>query len=601
MRDVDVVVVGAGPAGAAVALALSNARPLRVVLLDDHAPAAATSLRLGETLPGAARSLLRALGVLETFEHAGHAPSLGHASVWGRDELERRDALVDPLGPGWRVDRTRFDRDLVDAVVRAGGVVLRCASPTGLCRDTDTQRPWRLAVDDAGTSRALHARFVVDATGRRSMVARRLGVKRVGDDHLVCDALVVSQPAATDLDAFSLVEATRDGWYYSARLASGERLVAFHGDYDLGAAFSRSASDFVERARATHTIEHFLDRADATRRVVRVPAWGARLATVRGPGWAAVGDAACSVDPLSSQGLFNALYGGVRLGPAIASSLDTGSDATLIAYAAEVDAVWQAYRHHRRVYYASETRWIDAPFWSRRSRRFGSRVVSRQLAQRALERLGRLTALDQVPVVDDDRRHRVDPLVLIEALAFAHVVRVAIRVEDRLRRRTIETDLGRDADEHVVIARVFAVREVRAHQRVLQLTLSTFDARPMQQPVRIERVVRASPLAATEHEAHGLAALPDRLRVALHVRRRDAVLAREMLDDLFALGRHLRIQFERLEAEVGLHDAVESRQRFLERVEADRAPRTDDVGDEVDLHEVARAGSFQFGRTKWHV
>lgn len=46
--------------------------------------------------------------------------------------------------------------------------------------------------------------------------------------------------------------------------------------------------------------------------------------------------------------------------------------------------------------------------------------------QRAFELLDRLTALDEMAVVDDDRRNRVDPLVEIEALVLAHVHRVFV-------------------------------------------------------------------------------------------------------------------------------------------------------------------------------
>ena len=51
----------------------------------------------------------------------------------------------------------------------------------------------------------------------------------------------------------------------------------------------------------TSTIEHFGFSA----------AHSARLQPLAGPAWFAAGDAACSFDPLSSQGLLNALYSGL--------------------------------------------------------------------------------------------------------------------------------------------------------------------------------------------------------------------------------------------------------------------------------------------------
>ena len=119
---------------------------------------------------------------------------------------------------------------------------------------------------------------------------------------------------------------------------------------------------------------------------------------------------------------------------------------------------------------------------------------------------------------------------------------------------------------------------------MLQLALAPLEPGPVQQPVRVERVVGAPPLALAEGEADRLAALADRLGVAFDLLGRDAVLARQVLDDLLALRRHLRVQLERLEVQVGLHFAVEPLERAFERVEADRAPGAGDIGDEIDLH-----------------
>jgi flavin-dependent dehydrogenase len=94
-------------------------------------------------------------------------------------------------------------------------------------------------------------------------------------------------------------------------------------------------------------------------------AHGARLASAAGPGWLAVGDAAMSFDPLSSQGLFHALYTGMKGGEAAARML-AGDAAAGPAFAAGLEPVWEAYQFHRALYYGMERRWPDAPFWRRR-------------------------------------------------------------------------------------------------------------------------------------------------------------------------------------------------------------------------------------------
>ena len=119
---------------------------------------------------------------------------------------------------------------------------------------------------------------------------------------------------------------------------------------------------------------------------------------------------------------------------------------------------------------------------------------------------------------------------------------------------------------------------------MLQLALASFDSGPVQQPVRVEGVVGAAAFALAESEAHRLAALAYRFAVVLDLRGCDAVLARQVLDDILARCRHLRVQFEGLEVQLGLDFAVEAGQCLLERVQPDRAPGAGHIGYEIDLH-----------------
>lgn len=363
MIEADVLIAGVGPAGAALAIALSARGNWRVVMADRATP----PNRLGETLPGAARALMRDLGVLERFETDGHPRMLGQASIWGSDQLDRRDAFVDPHGPGWRIDRGKFERSLVESALRQDCRLIRPASVTDLCR-AGSGGAWRVRLEDAsGSHDEVHCRFVVDATGRRASLARRLGVRQQRLDHLICSAIALPAPASpTDLDDFSIIEAAPGGWYYGAGLPSGKRLIAFHTDFDLAVPQLHRAAVFLDVAANTAILRRFGPAGEFSGAVSRFAAWSGRLASFAGPRWAAVGDAACSFDPVSSQGLFNALYGGLRLGQAIDSDLLHGGETGVARYAGEMESVWAAFRRNRGLYYASEPRWRSAPFWQRR-------------------------------------------------------------------------------------------------------------------------------------------------------------------------------------------------------------------------------------------
>src|SRR5581483_7307681 len=127
--------------------------------------------------------------------------------------------------------------------------------------------------------------------------------------------------------------------------------------------------DFAERVAATVVMREFLAPEDGPpaqlSKTIRAAAWSGYSSACVGSGWAAVGDAACCFDPLSSQGLFNALYGALRLAPAIADAL-VGRGSALGDYAQRISSIWAAYQRHYLLYYALERRWPDQPFWRRR-------------------------------------------------------------------------------------------------------------------------------------------------------------------------------------------------------------------------------------------
>src|SRR3982074_2387478 len=118
MLSADVLIIGAGPAGAVAAL---NLAPFCRVIAIDRLPIPME--RIGESLPGAARRLLADMGLLEDFLQDGHLPRYAMRGAWGDAELVERDALRDPDGNGWTLNRARFERRL-RAVACARGASL---------------------------------------------------------------------------------------------------------------------------------------------------------------------------------------------------------------------------------------------------------------------------------------------------------------------------------------------------------------------------------------------------------------------------------------------------------------------------------------------
>jgi len=207
---------------------------------------------------------------------------------------------------------------------------------------------WRLIC--RGALEHVEAKFLIDATGRASRIARLLGARRVIDDPLV--ALVAFlETDERDRDSYTFVEATETGWWYTATLPSNRLAAMFITD--------PPAPAFAPTGHTRTRIESHGYRIAAPPRVV--DAGSARLDQFAGDGWLAIGDAAVSLDPLSSHGIAAALHGGMLAAEAILSGDSR-------RYIGAMEGMWSGYTSMRRVYYAAERRWPHAPFWVRRDR-----------------------------------------------------------------------------------------------------------------------------------------------------------------------------------------------------------------------------------------
>jgi hypothetical protein len=172
-------------------------------------------------------------------------------------------------------------------------------------------------------------------------------------------------PQQGDSDTRTLVESIPDGWWYTARLPDAARIVVLHVDPTDAAAILRTPGAWETRLAGTEHVGRLLAGATFAGTPRGTEACGARLDHFIGPGWLATGDAALSFDPLSSQGLLNALYTGMLAGQTAHAAL-SGEPGALAAYVGRLEAIRAAYLHHHRLVYQAERRWPDHAFWARR-------------------------------------------------------------------------------------------------------------------------------------------------------------------------------------------------------------------------------------------
>lgn len=363
----DALILGAGPAGATAAL---NLAPMKKVWLIDAGDLSAADERIGESLAPAACRLLTDMRLLDSFAAQGHSLWRGSRSVWGSSTPTETDSLRNPDGPGWHLDRRRFDSWLRAMAVERGAeliwpVRLRCAEANS--------RGWSVElVRQDGRNVTIRARTLIDATGRPAVIARRLGSRRESSEpRMVCAWLrgrAEHECGATR--GFNSIEAVEDGWWYTAPLPGGQRVLAFHTDSDLPARrLLGSAGSFIEYARRAPLLAQTLNECGFRATAARVrwtAASGGMLWPPAGPGWFAAGDAAVHFDPLSSQGLLNALFTGLACAEVTDRLLDAAEARVTEEYGNLIRGIRDAYVSHWVAWYREEGRWPGSLFWARR-------------------------------------------------------------------------------------------------------------------------------------------------------------------------------------------------------------------------------------------
>ncbi len=365
-HDVNVVVVGGGPAGAATALALRQAGVGSVLVVEAGSH---SGFRIGESLPPDGRLVLERLGVFADFQQQNHDPCQGSCSVWGDPRVGYNDFLLNPNGHGWHLDRRRFDAFLLARAEAAGARVWRNRQVVACETRRSGAKVTIAGGGDKDRRETLSCRLVVDATGARARVARSLGAHVVHDDAMICLSAVVPMEPATPVNSLTRLEAVAEGWWYAARLPGQRLMLAL--TTDAGALRASGLDDpaaWLEALRRTSLLAPLRgewESVAARLTLRRDPILSGALDVANGPSWFAVGDAATTMDPLFSAGMHKAMSNGVALSEVIAGHLK-GNRRAAEAWQPHLDRNREAYLRERQRFYFLERRWPDAPFWAAR-------------------------------------------------------------------------------------------------------------------------------------------------------------------------------------------------------------------------------------------
>jgi len=353
-----VCVLGGGPAGATTALRLLM-RGHSVILVEK---ASFPRPHIGESIIGGVLPLLDVLELRQEIEQESFLRTKAAFVRWtGATEYRELTGAN-----GFQVDRARFDHLLLRSACKGGAQILQPARAVEI--NKTGEHGWALSVQAAdGDSVRVECSFLVDATGR----AATLGGKRTRTGAPTL-ALYAYWQDADIRGTETRVEAGQSEWFWGAPLPQGQ----FNATAFLDT--SRFAKDLADAGSLDKLYARLIGSSDLLAgclkgtRITPVQVCDATCNCDEAPltgNSIKVGEAAFSIDPLSSQGVQTAIGSALHAGAVIHTIMERPGDA-LLAQEFYIERQRRSVALHGSAagqFYAEAAKIHPTEFWQRRS------------------------------------------------------------------------------------------------------------------------------------------------------------------------------------------------------------------------------------------
>ncbi|WP_136668894.1 NAD(P)/FAD-dependent oxidoreductase [Flavobacterium sp. H122] len=350
-----IAIVGAGTAGSAAAIRLRQLGH-EVHLIERNGESSRT---IGESVPGAVVRLLYTLGFntladVLPFDDFRANPAI--AATWGSDEWFYKDSFNNPEGGGWQIVRSVFDANLRQKATELGAHFY--TAKFDKIEKPDSYYRLELKKDNLEVEVIEQLDGIIDASGRNASVLRKLGIEH--EKFQTQMAVFGWFKIPEEAKEISLLRSTPEGWWYCSLLPDNERVIVFHGLPKTIAQYQRNPELFINDFNSAQILDSKVSEHHLITELQTRDASFSIAQQSTGDNWLAVGDASLGFDPISSQGIFFALYSAVRGAEAIVSS----DSLALENYSRQINQIAQKNHDLRMQYYTAELRYHQEPYWA---------------------------------------------------------------------------------------------------------------------------------------------------------------------------------------------------------------------------------------------
>ncbi|MDA8745887.1 tryptophan 7-halogenase [Rubripirellula amarantea] len=327
--EYDCVVIGGGPAGSATAALVAEAGHAVLLVDRDKMPRE----HVGESLMPESYWVFERLGVLEQLKGSRFCRKVGVQFVnnTGRESQPFffRSHDPHPSSETWHVDRAEFDKMLFDNAAVKGADARDATRVAEVTFDGD-RATGVVIVDPQGEKHRVGAKVVVDASGQQSMVATKLGIRRVNPDLKKAAIWRHYRGAQRDesgggVKTIILHTSDKRAWFWYIPQSDDLVSVGCVADNDyLLKGRGKPELAFAEELAKCEGVAHRVAGAEALDDLRVAKEFSYMTDQAAGDGWVLVGDAWGFIDPVYSSGVYFALQSAALAADCINEGLTAG-------------------------------------------------------------------------------------------------------------------------------------------------------------------------------------------------------------------------------------------------------------------------------------
>jgi flavin-dependent dehydrogenase len=319
----DVAIIGGGPAGSTAAALLARAGRRVIVFEREKFP----RFHIGESLLPFSMKAFSRLGLHEKFLRAGFMKKFG-GEIFGAcsergTKFYFKDGFHSQTDHSYQVTRADFDKVLLDHAAESGADV---HEQTAVERVEVANEHVDLSVKWNGSSQNVRARYVIDASGRNSVLGTQFGIKK-SYDHLQKLSIFahyddVWREEGRDGTLTLLIRGI-DCWFWIIPLTAERTSIGVVLDGEVFRSSKLSPEDFLKQALAEQPIiSKRMTNARRASKVYVATDFSYRSSKLHGDRWLLAGDAAGFIDPIFSSGVFLAVFSGEQCADTLNEALD---------------------------------------------------------------------------------------------------------------------------------------------------------------------------------------------------------------------------------------------------------------------------------------